>query len=240
MNDEIIERVRKLLALSESPNEHEAAQAVALAHKLMEKHAISEAMLDTETPPDVTEQELMEPKSRLDLWRHHLATSLGHYHRCETYWSLRKRGSFKTFAIQIVGAKSDIDAVRYLFDYCVRQVNRLAEQHAGKGRVWVDNYRVGVVQGIDMQMARMHEEARRESVREHGASAEKALVRLDSQLALVEKHMERYSKVMQSQRTQRKTDDDARAEGQLDGLNVELGSGKGLAAGSKQIEGRRR
>lgn len=56
--DKIIDRVRKLLELSHSTNEHEAAQAAARAAKLMSEHDVTQAMLN------VTAEEDRQPEGR--------------------------------------------------------------------------------------------------------------------------------------------------------------------------------
>lgn len=52
-NDKIIDRIRKLLELSHSDNEHEAAQAAARAAQMMSENAVTEAMLQVVADDDV-------------------------------------------------------------------------------------------------------------------------------------------------------------------------------------------
>ena len=47
MNDKIISKINKLLALTSSSNEHESAKAAEMAFKLMEQNGISRQDLDT-------------------------------------------------------------------------------------------------------------------------------------------------------------------------------------------------
>jgi hypothetical protein len=48
--DKIIEKIAKLLRLSKSSNEHEAALALARAHELLQKHNLSMAEIKDESP----------------------------------------------------------------------------------------------------------------------------------------------------------------------------------------------
>ena len=56
--EEAIEKARKLLALGQSDNEHEAALAVAQANRILARFEIELASLGTETEEDYTEADL--------------------------------------------------------------------------------------------------------------------------------------------------------------------------------------
>ena len=74
------EKIRKLLALSESPNIHEARSALLKARQLMAEHGIAE-------PPDDS-QEVAHIESGIsyseyrDPWAAHLAVIVGEAYRC--------------------------------------------------------------------------------------------------------------------------------------------------------------
>ena len=57
MTNTTIERIKKLLALSASPNPHEAAQAAAMAADLMERHGVESADLQGDDVSPVSSQE---------------------------------------------------------------------------------------------------------------------------------------------------------------------------------------
>ena len=52
---DVVEKIRKLLELSKSDNEHEAASAAAMAQELMVKHAIEEEEIRGRDPKSTSE-----------------------------------------------------------------------------------------------------------------------------------------------------------------------------------------
>ena len=53
--DQAIDRARKLFALSTSDNPHEAASAAAKAQEILDRHDISQAMLEADADDDTDE-----------------------------------------------------------------------------------------------------------------------------------------------------------------------------------------
>jgi hypothetical protein len=89
-NEKIIERIRKLLELSHSDNEHEAAQAAARAAQMMSENAVTEAMLQVVNPDDevpVVPERIVEGEPTYDAerriaWRDRIATAVAHSFDC--------------------------------------------------------------------------------------------------------------------------------------------------------------
>src|SRR5574344_1499967 len=69
-NDEILAKVKKLMALGESPSEAEAASALEKARTLLARHGLSIADVEAKES-EVTESVLLE-KKRLRKWEAHL------------------------------------------------------------------------------------------------------------------------------------------------------------------------
>ena len=72
----LVEKVRKLLALSESPNEHEAALAAEKAQDLMLRHGIDMAQIATSQGAATIGIDDARVQGKIDLWRRHLADSI--------------------------------------------------------------------------------------------------------------------------------------------------------------------
>ena len=85
--DKVLSRVRKLLALAESPNVHEAASAAARAQELISQHRL-EAVLEaedaaaTQDAADPIGQETLETSKRLRRWKTVLAGGLARANGC--------------------------------------------------------------------------------------------------------------------------------------------------------------
>ncbi len=71
-----VEKVRKLIALSGSPNEHEAALAAQKAQELMRRHGIELAQVAISHGASKVGMDQESTQSRLDPWRRSLAASI--------------------------------------------------------------------------------------------------------------------------------------------------------------------
>jgi hypothetical protein len=239
MNDEVLEKVKTLLALATSNNEHEAASAMAQAQRLMEKHNISEAMLSlkiTEEDIKAWDDPLWKGTLNRSQWRNSLAYVLASYNNCVT-WTYGPD-------LRIAGRSSDVQTVRYLFSYCESAIERFSKQYSGNGKGWINNYKLGVVDAIRDKLKEMRQEVRKESIAEFGAEASKAIVRLDSKELATK---EWFTKFTTSQNIvpgktfgKQSTVAAARAAGFKDGQKLDMGSGKaGLTSGSKGLPPRK-
>jgi len=89
-NAEVLERIRKLLSLSRSANEHEAALAASRAAELMLKHQISEAQLSVTTGQEkiepIGEETMGAAMRRIVHWRGSLAGALVEHFGCDYFW----------------------------------------------------------------------------------------------------------------------------------------------------------
>jgi hypothetical protein len=72
----LVEKVRKLLALSESPNEHEAALAAEKAQDLMLRHGIDMAQVAISKGATTIGIDDARVEAKLDPWRRQLAASI--------------------------------------------------------------------------------------------------------------------------------------------------------------------
>jgi hypothetical protein len=162
--DKVIERVRKLLALSRSANEHEAGAAAVQAARLMDEHRLEEAALrvDSDAPAEPIGEETIDDRhSKKVHWMgtiaYALATTMGARH----FW----RGA----DIVLFGRPSTIRTVSYLYQYLTREVARLADERDGD-RSWKNAFRVGAAQTI---ANRLYSEkgARRQATERKAATA---------------------------------------------------------------------
>ncbi len=238
MNDEILGKIKKLLALSKSDNEHESSQALGLVQKLMEIHNITDAMLSQHSEGDNEDirswedpLHASEGKNRSQ-WRAQLAMSLAKPNNCEIYTEGPD--------IKIVGRASDVQTVRYLFSYCEKEIERLSKQYAGNGKGWINNYKIGVVQAIQDKMQESRRVVREEMIGEYGDSAKNAIVKLDNRGLETRRWYENWGKThLKGPKTfgQQQYHDDARNAGYKDGKKIDLGNGKGLGDATRRLPG---
>jgi hypothetical protein len=132
--------------------------------------------------------------------------------------------------------------VRYLFSYLRAQVEHLtAEAGRGCGRVWRNNFKLGIVQTISERLKDQHETFEREARATAAAEGTTALVRVNTALAAMEAKtatVEAWTKEHMRLGTGRPSyfheDGHARAAGRAAGHRVHLGGRARGALGSGQ------
>lgn len=222
----------------------EVAAAVGLAERMMQREGISRAMLEVEgkAAPEVDEliKNFHDPLDRakgkkLDRWRGMLAVIVGRAHGCEVYQSGPSLG--------LIGRPSDAEVVRYLYEHCAREIERLADDHCrGERRTFANNFRIGCVEAIHTVIKREHEAARAEE--RAAATTSSALVVVNQAIALLDvraKQAAKWGKVHMKLRSGSSSlirgDATARAMGRAAGAGI-YGSAKPGIDGSGRVAGR--
>jgi len=169
------DKIRKLLALAESDNEHEAAQALGRAQALMEKHEVCEAEFGSPAIEAIEEASLGGEIGKLLAWRRWLLHAAATHNGCGGYI---KRAGYRKSVMRLCGRPSDITRAMHIYDECVKVVDRLARVHCrGRGRGYAAAFRCGVVRTIQKEMREERGKLRKEM---EGAVSETALVIVDT------------------------------------------------------------
>lgn len=192
--NKILDRVRKLLALSEnSPSENEAALAAANAAKLMEEYQLTEALVRLDAPvlpaeKIVTEQldpVTNEARKRV-AWRETISAAVAEDCQVREYFRYRTVGTYPNLAKQTnvvgMGRESSVQTWRYTTQYLCRVVDELADSawksssdpHSSS-RAWKNAFRVGCASRIAVRLA----EARRSRVMTREAQVAHAMATLN-------------------------------------------------------------
>lgn len=196
MQERVIDRIRKLLRLSESANVHEAANAAERAQHLLEKHRIDRAVIEldgssTSDPEAIIDDENhpLERSGRLANWKVSLTDAIckvnaaTHYIGIETHYNFGSARSRSVRTICLVGRPSDLAIVRFLYSHFHNEIERLCRQHGrGQGRSWANSFRHGAIHAIGARLQDAQDRARREA-RDRLQGDTQALVRLDQALA---------------------------------------------------------
>jgi hypothetical protein len=167
-----LEQVAKLRELSKSQNANEAAAAAAAAARIIDKFRISEAQLEAEM--DAADREPVQneedpiitanPKSTvIAQWKVNLANSLGRHFGVYVL-RVKRGGKQLQDIVTLTGRSSDVQVVRYFYDWLSKEVERLAHKaniENGKGGAsFTVTYKNGCVAGIDYQLREMKKEER--------------------------------------------------------------------------------
>jgi hypothetical protein len=125
-------RVKKLLALSKSPNEHEAMAALAKAQELMKEYRLDE-------PECLYVRHTVKATKRLSEWRAVLANAVAPLYCCETFRS-EYHGE-----IYFYGDSFDAFMAGEMYRYLSRAIEGISKRNIRKGASlkYRDKYRLG-------------------------------------------------------------------------------------------------
>lgn len=162
--DRVLERIRKLLALAGSPNQHEAELAMRTAHELMLRHNIEAASARTERGYEVAY--LGEPSKRSNRVENDIMVLLGECFfvkviRIPVYLPrLGKRGS----VYEIVGTRPNVEMAAHVYAFLLATANRLWQENRRDARVRSGrdrlSYQAGVVRGFREKLGTERQELR--------------------------------------------------------------------------------
>lgn len=126
-------RVKKLLALSKSPNENEAAAALQKANELMRDHKLSSWQFSEYTKTKVKDTK------RFIRWRVVLANAVENLYA--TYHYSDHEGN-----IVFIGEELDVFMSTEMYKYLVRTIDRMAKQNIRKNAKYKyrQSYRAGI------------------------------------------------------------------------------------------------
>lgn len=143
-----IKKIKNLLDLAKSPNEHEARSALLMARKLMVKHKILEKDLE-----DVSHQKVEERmtgitfSARRDLWISNLAGTVAKHHCCGNF-QRRQKGK-QTAEVGFIGFTEDITICMEVFKYAVDCIRLVTDKYRKtKDSKAADGYGYGFVSGL--------------------------------------------------------------------------------------------
>jgi hypothetical protein len=235
--EKIIDKVRKLMALSHSPNEHEAALAATRARELLDKYDLSL------TEVEINEEEIIE--HRVDtgthqppLWMGRLAVCVSSAFNCKV---------FRVYGIMVFcGTKADTQVADFTYSFLFRTVKRLSKEHKAsleRSGVWATNYKgrhgnrrymqsyaLGVVNAIDQKlMAFVQSKERMQKFEDYKKATGKDL------MVIKNNAVDRYFSKLRlgKARSHASMDYSGFSAGQRDGRNVEIRHGINGASGTK-------
>lgn len=169
--EKIIDRVRKLLELANSTNEHEAATAAARAAELMIEHEISEAQIaaaneveGSTTVKPVRDVEIARDGRTVE-WHRVLVSGLAFAFNCRHYYYRAQHGNVDA-RYHVVGTEDSINAIRMMYAILVREVDQLARRaymeevaecedsgiEAPSARAWKSAFRTGCARTIAQRL----------------------------------------------------------------------------------------
>ena len=235
-DEKILERVKKLLALGDSPESHEAELATLRAHELMRKHHIdsiegSEPLWDYQT--------LGKAYKQRPGWLQKISCILSEHYNVECIWlpafhpnvpdelQERKRsGQRRSLVLEITGSPANVAIAAHVYDFLVaegeRRLSRFREEGGGTDRTARLDFLEGLYQGfrdklLDQEIKLSLRETEKNTLDEVNA----LVVSRDEELRKFYKA--RYPHTQTTSRRGRYTHDpDARSEGHRQGRKMSV------------------
>ena len=162
------EKIRRLLALAESPNENEAKAALLKARELMAENKITHSdILESKDQKVSNIKTEWTCSKRRDPWMVQLAATISEHYCCRSYISRGKGKQINT--IGFIGIEDDMDVCMEVFNYAARFVTvrtkEIKTECSGCGvdviRSESDSYGYGFIKGLndayDEQLSRQEQ-----------------------------------------------------------------------------------
>ncbi len=115
----IIEKIRKLLALSNSSNEHEAALAASHVQRLLSEHNLAMADIETSQKPEKADRIETSAAKALPKWVRHLCAGVSSAFDCQAIHHPA------TGTMSFIGVGADVQIAAYTFSYLEKTIRRL-------------------------------------------------------------------------------------------------------------------
>lgn len=143
---QILDKVRKLLALSESPSEEEAAAALEKARTLLARYGLT--MAEVKEEHEVTEELLLE-KKRMRKWESALVSVV-----CQaSFTQPLLTSSDKTRQLLLIGREVNVANAKALFTYLHQRILIMGRGLPKSASYHVDSYRQGIVHRLAERLA---------------------------------------------------------------------------------------
>lgn len=226
----IINKIKKLLALANSANEHEAALAARHAQRLLSEHNLAMADIEPDTRPESADTVEITATKTLPKWVRHLSAVVGDVFDCKVVHHPTDG------TITFIGVGDDVQVAAYTFSYLDKTVRRLCGNYmksrdtgkiSSRGReVMRQSYYLGAVSTIT---GRLREQKIATPV------TPGALVPVKE--GLIRKAMSEMGPIRTVRSRRSSVDSDSYAKGQQDGQQIGINKGISGDAPQKVISG---
>lgn len=153
----VLDRIRKLLSLAQSPNPHEAQSAARMAQRLMLRHNIDQ--LGAERSDGYTSRRLGRSTGRTTEAERLLGSILQDHFFVDVIWvhSYRPADGVHGRIMEVCGRRENVEIADYVFSFVTGTADRLWHEHRSRNRIRGNAnrraYLAGVMAGFRDQLA---------------------------------------------------------------------------------------
>jgi hypothetical protein len=146
-NHKILDKVHKLLALAQSPNEHEAQNAMAKAHEFLLKHNLS--LLDLQTKWNYIHKQIGEVGRRNPI-KTIISTIITRFFFVEAIWTFGYDQSKDRSGqiLEIYGTPENVEMAEYVYDYLQNISELLWMEHKERKEINGNRHRRSFIYGL--------------------------------------------------------------------------------------------
>ncbi len=230
VDPKIMDRIQKLLNLSQSSNEHEAAQAAANAEKMMLKYNISRMDLPEYRVEGIVEKMVDTGFKNPPVWYEVLLQAVAEANMCIIFKSIPAKFYGKRYnnvSFVIVGTQRNTEMTWYVYLQLVKRMASLCETASRKHHMWEylnpngkSKWRYSWFLGASQTASKVIVKSFNESVAESGSSGMNLVRMVDERIkAYMEIH---YSEMGKSTPSKRTTFREAVLQGRSDGEKIDV------------------
>lgn len=164
MATNIKEKISKLLALADNPNENEAREALLKARELMAKHKLSLDDVEKTAESKVIREVLDVTCTKMtNPWAVELSAVIAENYCCRAYRNKKNGG--RIYSIGFVGLEEDFEIAKRIFlyayssiiDYCSQHIKTVPGDPSGSRRRKCNAYGYGFTVGVLRAFERQNE-----------------------------------------------------------------------------------
>ncbi len=146
-NHQILDKVHKLLALAQSPNENEAQTAMTKAHELLLRHNLS--LLDTQTKWNYIHKQIGEI-GRRDPAKSIIGSILCKFFFVEAIWTFAydQHSNRRGRILEIYGTPENVEMAEYVYHYLQNISELLWQEYKEKGNIDGNRHRRTFIYGL--------------------------------------------------------------------------------------------
>lgn len=227
MDKKITERIKKLLALASSDNEHEASLAMAQANRLMLENSISmdEVKRDSEYCKDQLEVQFRTPQE--EEW---IRPILQQFFKVELV--TRRTPGKSPNIVFILGSDTNVEIAKYVREFLMKTYKSLFDAYRKKTGCHVSSkksFYYGIYTGLTEKL----EEAHKQVEEDHGLTLSKRDAGLEKYMKEAFENL-KYSK----RKINGVSDEDAILSGESEGRNISIHKGVNSSGRAQTLIGR--
>jgi hypothetical protein len=183
--DSVINRIQKLMALTEGRGATEAEAALAASHvqRLLAEHNLSMAHIEASggsSGADGKRERTGVNRKQVYKWQRELMAALAELNYCKplTKWEYRNGGKLKVFAgYELIGRSANVATTAAMFDYLLQAIERVARDEVQDPALYFTRYAHSFKEGAAVRLVERLQQRKREIVEQADREAREAKAR---------------------------------------------------------------